>query len=441
MIVEESGGVWSQARQVIPPANASAPGMKMSAVSCSAPGWCAVVGTYSSSREEAFVLDEVNGVWQEAEDLQPGVSAWDNAELTQVSCTGPGECSAIGRYDVSGSNGVEGLAAQERAGIWTAKPLRPPPDAVEVGAVELRSLSCAEPGWCAAVGTYAAEGGSSERVTRAAVVDQRDGAWSPVEPAVLPGIDADAARGGALESVSCYAAGACAAVGYYRTGAYRTGEKTPGMIASETNSAWTSLAATPPPGGPPGYVPVLQYVSCTATPSCVASGTYPGSSGDSETVVTSAQLANANPGTADLSGAGMAGAPPSRPPVGPFGPNGTHAETALIALESTPAVVAGRYVRLHLDCRVARCSGRLVLSAMRARMRTHHGSDARSTPVLLAAGGFSIVGPARRSIAIAMTTTGRRMLRHASARRPVRGLVLTLEVRGFRAQRREIRVQ
>lgn len=443
MIAEETGGAWKQARQVMPPSNASAPSMTMDSVSCSAPGWCAVVGSYETvhegyERSEPFVMDETEGTWQQAKDLPPGVSLWDGAELTNVSCTALGACSAIGDYSASAPNRREGLGAQESGGLWTATPLKPASDSAEGGLVELRSLSCAQPGSCAAVGDYAAEGSPNE-IKRPAAVDQSAGAWGAIRAVPLP---ADATGNGALVSVSCYAAGACAAVGNYakQGGEYGIGQA---MTDGETGGAWApAAAATTSSGASIAPNAALEFVSCSFVPSCAASGTYETAFGHYETMVTSAQIGFADAGADQPVGPGASQGgetpPPPNTPARAAPSRAAEIGLAPLMLGSTTAVVAGKRVRVQLSCLVASCSGRLALST--TRVRTSHGraTSRGEGSVLLASAKFKCSGPARRTITLATTTAGRRLLRSASAHRPTRGLILTIDAQGQPAQRRAV---
>jgi hypothetical protein len=441
MIAEETGGTWRQAMQAIPPANSSAPSMTMESVSCSAPGWCAIVGSYTTTdnegyeRREPFVMDQTDGAWQQAKDLPPGVSTADGAELTSVSCTAPGACSAIGDYTASAPNRREGLAAQESGGVWTVTPLRPAADSAEAGIVELRSLSCAQPGSCAAVGDYAAAGSPNE-ITRPATVDQSMGAWGAIRATSLP---SDATGNGALASVSCYAAGACAAVGFYdkQHGEYGLAQA---MTDGETSGVWApAAAAVTSSGASIAANTALEFVSCSVAPSCAASGTYETKFGNYETMVTSAQIGSNDTlagGSTGLTTTHRAGTPPSSTPALPKPSRPALVGRAALALASTTAVASGNRVRVRLSCLMASCSGRVALSAPRSR--TVHGrasvaSGVRS--VVLAAARFDFSGPAKRTIVLRMTAAGRKLLRRARTRHPTRGLVLTIDASGRPAQR------
>jgi hypothetical protein len=74
-----------------------------------------------------------------------------------------------------------------------------------------------------------------------------------------------------VTSVSCGAAGNCAAVGFYDTPARRT----PGFVISENNGTWGT--AKEPPGlaalNKGGLAPI-NAVSCATAGNCSAGGSY-----------------------------------------------------------------------------------------------------------------------------------------------------------------------
>src|SRR5262249_2545926 len=91
-------------------------------VSCAAAGQCSAVGDYEaapSAPYHAFITSEVNGTWHAATAV-PGIVALDqggNADLESVSCTSPGNCSAGGGYSASTGIG-QAFVVDEINGIW-----------------------------------------------------------------------------------------------------------------------------------------------------------------------------------------------------------------------------------------------------------------------------------------------------------------------------------
>ena len=103
-VANETGGVWGKAEEVPGTAtlNAGDGGADVASMSCRSTGNCSAGGEYveSSGGEQAFVVDEVNGTWGTAVEA-PGTAALnvgDGAQITAVSCGSPGNCSAMGQY-------------------------------------------------------------------------------------------------------------------------------------------------------------------------------------------------------------------------------------------------------------------------------------------------------------------------------------------------------
>jgi hypothetical protein len=108
-VVDEVNGTWGKAKQVPGSAalNQGGDEPNLSGPSCSSAGNCSAVGSYtdSSGHGQAFVVDEVNGIWGTAEEV-PGTAALNQggfAQALSVSCAPAGTCSAGGLYtDSSG---------------------------------------------------------------------------------------------------------------------------------------------------------------------------------------------------------------------------------------------------------------------------------------------------------------------------------------------------
>src|SRR5215472_8990585 len=70
-------------------------------LSCSSAGNCGVTGSYwDAGKIQAFVDSEVNGKWRTAIDV-PGTVAlnqYGDGGGSSISCTAPGNCSAVGEY-------------------------------------------------------------------------------------------------------------------------------------------------------------------------------------------------------------------------------------------------------------------------------------------------------------------------------------------------------
>jgi hypothetical protein len=77
-------------------------GATVVSVSCASTGNCSAGGSYTdgSGRLQAFVVDEIDGTWGNAEEV-PGLEALNaggNASIVSLSCPLPGNCGACGYY-------------------------------------------------------------------------------------------------------------------------------------------------------------------------------------------------------------------------------------------------------------------------------------------------------------------------------------------------------
>jgi hypothetical protein len=207
LLVNETNGSWGPGVDPPLPADAnSARVAGLSSVSCTSAGNCTAVGVYNGSyydfdcdkygcdsvlEAEGLLLTETAGTWSADAAALPSPAAGVES-LASVSCSSPGNCSAVGNY-IGDNNSVdtEALALTETDGNWST--------GVEVGDGDYPvSISCSSPGNCGAA-TY-----------NGYLLVQTDGTWStgfhPSEPArnIWNGV----------ESVSCTPDGGCAAVGW-----------------------------------------------------------------------------------------------------------------------------------------------------------------------------------------------------------------------------------
>jgi hypothetical protein len=167
-----SSGTWGTAQKVPGLATLNKNGdADLTSVSCASPGNCSAGGFYSDtpatkhteSTTQAFVANEVNGVWNTAQTV-PGTKALNKsggAAVNSVSCAAPGDCSAGGFY--AGSRQGEAFVAGETDGVWGTAQTVPGIKALNKGgSAEIGSVSCASPGNCGAGGDYLDGSGSRQ---------------------------------------------------------------------------------------------------------------------------------------------------------------------------------------------------------------------------------------------------------------------------------------
>jgi len=220
-VASEQNGRWGMAIEV--------PGMaalnaghyaEVSSVSCASAGSCAAGGIAASSapningggHQRGFVVSEKNGRWGRAIEV-PGLGALNikgTAGVLSVSCASPGNCTAGGNYDVIPNYSYgKGYVVSERNGAWGQAINVPGLRAPHAGQhTDVKSVSCASPGNCAAGGWY------EHSEFQGFVVSESNGAWG--QAINVPGLEALNKDGYAIvNSVSCAPAGNCVAGGSY----------------------------------------------------------------------------------------------------------------------------------------------------------------------------------------------------------------------------------
>jgi hypothetical protein len=273
-VVDEVHCVWQPAMQV-PGLSAleTADWAGVAAVSCGAPGVCTAGGSVETAPNtfQAFLVDEVGGVWQDAT-MVPGLSSLRSAKDPQGASCGPGDsvcsvdCPSAGNCSVLGSflltsRQYDSFAINEADGTWHS---------ASITRADPAALSCGAAGSCASVGPPSASGAGN--FNDVSVVSQVAGAWkSPVEIPRLAHLNVG--KGAQINSIACPAAGDCVAAGSYSR---HTVRKSGGLasnpnafVATQKNGTWGS--ATPLPNSPQA-ANGIDLVACASIGNCVATG-------------------------------------------------------------------------------------------------------------------------------------------------------------------------
>jgi hypothetical protein len=197
-------------------------------------------------------------------------------------------------------------------------------------------VSCPAAGSCAAGGSYTDLSGDHQ----AFVVTEANGRWRPAIE--VPGLAA-LNKGGAayIMSVSCAAAGSCAAGGFYTDGAGHQQV----FVVTEVGGRWRTAVKVPGTAAlNKGGAAFLTSVSCGAARSCAAGGYYTGAAGHQQAfVVTEANgrwhpaievpgTAALNKGGANISSVSCAGA--GHCAAGGYYTDGSHLEHAFVVTEA-----------------------------------------------------------------------------------------------------------
>jgi hypothetical protein len=303
-VVSQVNGTWGTAKEVPGTAKLDqGADAELSSVSCSSAGNCTGVGDYvgGDRKDHAFVISQVNGTWRTAQKV-PGaakLSQGGSSELSWVSCSSAGNCSAAGisaesSFVVSQVNGTWGTA-EEIPGIAKLS---------HGGYSGPMSVSCGSAGNCSAGGVYTdGEVGPRE----AFVVSQVHGTWGKAKE--VPGTDRRNQGGDAeLFTVSCSSAGNCSGGGDYADG----DGLSQAFVVSQVHGTWGKAkevpgTATLNKGGSAG----ISSVSCTSAGNCSAAGGYDGARGNGQAFVVSQVngtwgKAKEVPGTATLNRGGNA---------------------------------------------------------------------------------------------------------------------------------------
>ncbi len=259
-VVSQVNGTWGMARQ--------APGIaalntgeqaSITSVSCSSPGNCGAGGFYAifsspgCCRSEGFVVSQINGTWGSAKKI-PGTPG-----ITSVSCASPGNCGAAAKLVVSQVNGVWGAAKNVAV-----------PSGSNFGHARITTISCAAPGDCSA-------GGFGTRQERSVVVSQVNGVWGTARE-IRGTAGLIKGKRSLVASVSCAAPRYCTAGGYgFRTAAAgsSTREFAVPYVAIQRKGSWGRAEKVAAIGtlSKHGFA-VVTSVSCASPGNCAAAGRY-----------------------------------------------------------------------------------------------------------------------------------------------------------------------
>lgn len=222
LLETESGGIWTAGKPDLSRLSVAAdPGAEIDSVSCPVAGGCTAIGYYEdgSYTYGGLLVNQLHGAWRPATEEQlPANAAGETASqgdlyLTSVSCASAGDCTAVGTYDSTSANDVEGQELTETGGTWApgVETNLPAPSSGNPD-VWLASVSCANAGECVAAGTFTGSDGDNQ----ALVARLSDGTWttgSVEQPTTYNHYNGNGS------SVSCTPDGYCAAGGYTLTGA------------------------------------------------------------------------------------------------------------------------------------------------------------------------------------------------------------------------------
>lgn len=246
------------------PAPAGFPAAGFFAVSCTSARACTAVGAEVSGTGATTPLAERwNGTsWA----VQPvsGPAGSLASELLAVSCPTATACTA-GGSQINGAQTPVPLAEAWNGTTWSAQAVPNPAGAIGAG---FSGLSCATPATCVATGSYGNASGASVLLAEA---------WNGTNWRIQATPSPAGSTGSEFLAASCSAAAACTAVGATTIstpggrGASGGGSMTVSLAERWNGTNWR-IQATPNPARSVGTG--LAAVSCSATTSCTAAGSY-----------------------------------------------------------------------------------------------------------------------------------------------------------------------
>jgi hypothetical protein len=272
-VADEVNGIWGNAVE-IPGLAALDTGdnSNVFAVSCPSAGNCVVGGYYAESFTlwQPYVASEVNGTWGNATEV-PGMATLNKgeAEVQSISCTSAGNCSAGGSYGgVETASSVidsQAFVVNEVNGVWGNAIQVPGSAALNTGTdAGVISMSCSSAGNCSAGGNYT----DSSSHAQAFVTEEVNGTWA--DAIEVPGTAAlNTGGNGWVASVSCTSAGNCAAGGQYTDSSHHA----QAFVTDEVNGTWGDSIQIPGTGLGTGIGQAFS-VSCGSVGNCVAGGSY-----------------------------------------------------------------------------------------------------------------------------------------------------------------------
>lgn len=234
---------------------------QLSGVSCTAAGACTAAGGARTGIlvPPSMLAERWNGTsWaiQAAQNLSGAL----NSEFKGVSCpTGSSSCVAVGDFFNSAS-AMNMFAETWNGTSWTIQPVPHPSTTRGV----LNGVSCSSSTACTAVGTYL--NGSSANVTLA---ERWNGTSWALQSTPNPSGSTDAT----LQGVSCPSATSCMAVGRFFNGATNRWTR---LAEQWDGSNWT---IKPTQNGSGETFSTLNGVSCTASTACTTVGGYSSKTG------------------------------------------------------------------------------------------------------------------------------------------------------------------
>jgi hypothetical protein len=258
------------------------PASGFESVSCASPGNCTAVGFFENSDDfrRAFTMTSTDGEWELArpaefaEGVQGNVSGQGfGTYLRSVSCASPGNCTAVGSF-TNRDEINEPFTMTSTNGEWELAQPAQFAEGVQFINAGFNSVSCASPGNCTAVGSFFdfSDGNSSTDAFTMTSTREMPERARPAQFA--DGIQFDYAR---FNSVSCATPGNCTAVGFFEFPV--DGQDDPAREAftmTSTDGEWELARPAEFGDGIQQEAPYSSFrsVSCASPGNCTAVGFF-----------------------------------------------------------------------------------------------------------------------------------------------------------------------
>lgn len=264
-VLRWTGTTWSAVPAPDPGGRVSGDVSELDGVSCPSAGSCWAVGDYHSGRTTLNQVLHWNGrKWGLVSAPSLAAASGDTNRLSDIRCTSPASCWAVGESSHSGTQLNQILRWNGRRWSQTAAP---DPGGKRSGDFSaLSGVSCTSPLGCWAVGDYGSSGQAGKTLNQ--VLRWNGRGWtlasSPHPGGTRSGADST------LSDVACTSPADCWAVGSYVASA-RTGAVL--NQALHWNGSTWSLVRTPNPAGTAsGDSDSLYGIGCASFRKCWAVG-------------------------------------------------------------------------------------------------------------------------------------------------------------------------
>ncbi len=253
-------------------------GVLVYTVSCSSPGFCTAGGSFDNSDDERlpFTVTSTDGVWADIKPVEfaPGTTTGEDGYVNSVSCTGDGNCTAVGAVTTVPGDEYQAFTMTSTNGIWGLAQLF----TIESGTEpDLEYLECTSAGNCTAIGRFKPSTGGREGF----MMTSSNGTWSPATSLVFEADVNNSTPATEFSDLFCTSAGNCTAVGKFKNA---DGLEQPFTVAS-TNGTWGQAQLVQFDPNVTQFSPQssrLRSVSCAAAGNCTAVGRFKNAGGEFE---------------------------------------------------------------------------------------------------------------------------------------------------------------